>query len=346
MKKNTDTQKKELIFRILDDLKAGGEKINADKVAKLAQMGKQTVLPYYNDWRFLDQAEKQDEDCELPLDLIRVLKRMLVEWKQEVSGDLLKAEQDSEELKGIINQLTEQNHHLSSDIDHKEEKISHQNQHAKELEAALNQKDQVTVALSTELDGEKRKNADLKQQLVDLQSRHEQECAEKENKLDLQYRNQIDHWMKALDDERLQTAKLAKEIEQLRVAMLAREKEKNTVETRLNHKTEAYIEACEERNHLRSKLKTHALPMELLSRLLIILDANQENITEKAKTLVISEQHCKALKKEEQRLKTELENKNEQLNQAKIVELELEKSKGYIAALESTLNRLPKEEGN
>ena len=45
MKENSVAdQRKQHVFAILDQLKEQGERINADKVAKLAKMGKQTIL--------------------------------------------------------------------------------------------------------------------------------------------------------------------------------------------------------------------------------------------------------------------------------------------------------------
>ena len=68
-----DPKRKQHIFSILDQLRESGERINADKVARLAKMGKQTVLPYYNEWRFLAFVGSEPE-LELPEDLVRDLK--------------------------------------------------------------------------------------------------------------------------------------------------------------------------------------------------------------------------------------------------------------------------------
>ena len=122
---NKDLQRRELVFRVLDDLKQSGERINADKVARLAQMGKQTVLPYYNEWRFLDDSEKE-VDTDLPADLVRVLKRGLVQWKHEATEEQRilqeEANQEIDNLQEMNRQLSEerlnfkeQNEHLTDE---------------------------------------------------------------------------------------------------------------------------------------------------------------------------------------------------------------------------------------
>lgn len=347
MSKDQDNQKKELIFRILDDLKAGGEKINAEKVARLAQMGKQTVLPYYNEWRFLDQAEKQDGGCELPLDLVRVLKRLLIEWKTEVASELLQlqeqAKKESEMLKATIDELTGQNTSLTSQIHENQKQAQTLFEDIDALKDQLHQRDQMITTLTSGLEAEKEKNAELKQQINRQQAQYKEELAEKERAMDRQYRGQIDHWMKALDDERQHSAKLARDIEQLRVERLAEEKERHAVENRLSHKSKAYIAACEERNALRDELqeqtKKQAPSLELLSRLLLLLDSPQDAVMDRTRTLIQSEYHAQELQKGKTQLEQKLADQNEQLAQMQAMALELEKSKGYIAALESTLNR-------
>ena len=104
-----EMQRRELVFRVLDDLKANGERINADKVARLAKMGKQTVLPHYNEWRFLDDAEKEVDE-ELPADLVRVLKRALLEWRHTATESQRQFEEEAnheiDKLQSLADQLT------------------------------------------------------------------------------------------------------------------------------------------------------------------------------------------------------------------------------------------------
>lgn len=121
-----DLQRRELVFRVLDELKEGGERINADKVARLAKMGKQTVLPYYREWRFLDDVDREQQE-ELPEELVRVLKRGIAKWKHSLAeqGQAFeeKANTEIDELKQIVQQLSDSQAELEKENQEKNQAL-------------------------------------------------------------------------------------------------------------------------------------------------------------------------------------------------------------------------------
>ncbi|MDP0563571.1 MAG: DNA-binding protein [Candidatus Endonucleobacter sp. (ex Gigantidas childressi)] len=347
MKQQRSIQKKELVFRILDEMKKSGEKVNADNVAKRAQMGKQTILPYYNEWRFFDDP-KQQQESELPDDLIRSLRSLITQWKNDVSKKLEErqstAEQEAEQLKKRIEQLTiekDNTNNLLSQAqkanDQLTQELKDSNQQALQTNLQL-QKSQI------EASKQKTENINLKKESEEASCKYTVMLESQEVKLDQQYKVQIDHWMKAIDEERLQKQAINKTLESLKQDLLICEKEKIRFKNQMEHKTQAYKEASIELDDLRSALKSRDPSLIILSKLELLLEAEQGEILNETKTLLTlrhSYAQCVNDLKAKEALAKELQDclnresaKEKSLQQAK---LELEKSKGYSLALEKVL---------
>ena len=352
MEKTRDMQKKELIFRILDEMKESGEKINADKVAKLAQMGKQTVLPYYNEWRFLADAQKQ-EGNELPDDLVRALQRMLINWKHELSEEFSRyrsqADQEIEQLNGRINTLYVEQEEMAERLAKSQDDNQALEQTLRENQQYLLKKDEQIKEFQLKSDHQHALIFDLEQRLAQAKKQHDAQLYDQEKKIDQQYRLQIDHWMKALDEERQQAQKIAKEQQAVRTKLLACEKEKGSLENQIEHKSQAYIEACEERNQLRQVLKSQQSSLTLFSKIQLLLDAEESEALEKTKSFLIMEQRYQQCCEDAKNKQAQIQALEKKLNEAAVQEssvqalkLELEKSRGFAQALEQALGKKQK----
>ena len=112
---NQNEQRKKLVFGVLEELQEKGERINADKVARMAKMGKQTILPYYNEWRFTSELEKDLQE-EVPEELIRALKRGIAQWKHDLSSSTRENEEaantEIDQLKQSVQQLLDNSNDL------------------------------------------------------------------------------------------------------------------------------------------------------------------------------------------------------------------------------------------
>ncbi|MDP0587750.1 MAG: hypothetical protein QS748_00455 [Candidatus Endonucleobacter bathymodioli] len=347
MKKQRDIQKKELVFRILDEMKKCGEKVNADNVAKKAQMGKQTILPYYNEWRFFDDSQKQQEN-ELPEDLIRSLRRLIAHWKNDVSKELEEhqymAGQEVERLEKRIEQLAIDNDHTNDLLSQAQKDNDQLLQELKDSNQQTLQANMQLHKLQVDVARQETEIINLKKETEEARSRYIVTLEAQETKLDQQYKTQIDHWMKVIDEERLQKQAINKELGSLKQELLACEKEKALLASQIEHKAQEYKEIYLERDDLRLALKSRAPSLTILSRLELLLDTKEGEVINKTKMLLaLQYSHAGCVKdlKAKQSLSKELQDcldrereKEDYLQQTK---LDLERSKGYALALEKVL---------
>ena len=347
-----NTQKKELVFQILDEMKGNNEKINADKVARKAQMGKQTILPYYNEWRFLaDDAEA--EEAYIPNDLIRSLKRLLIHWKHEISNELnaykIQAQQESEDHLSIV-----------TDLNNKNESIS------QKLAIAITDNDSLTGKLTVYQQQLQKKELDIKKQQIEdnnqnkiiagLQSQIEAITQEntltllgQEKKIDKQYKQQIEHWMKALDDERHKTQEASKLLKLSQIEMLACKKEKGNLENQVEYKTQVYLDASRDRDKLQKQLNDQDQSIIIMTKIKLILDTEEDNLTAKIKALLLSERsYLENVDKIEnkikhiQKLEIQLKDMHLQKQSNQDLQLELERSRGFTLAMEQLTKNMEK----
>ena len=346
---NKDLQRRELVFRVLDDLKQSGERINADKVARLAQMGKQTVLPYYNEWRFLDDSEKE-VDTDLPADLVRVLKRGLVQWKHDATEEQRslqeEANQEIDNLQEMNRQLSEerltfkeQNEHLTDENKKLQERIT-------ELQAANTSLEKQQIALTEKFNNEAHKSEALTEQIEQAKKDHADALKAQERQLGNKHDTQMNHWMKVVDDERRLRADIELQLKQEKENQYKLEKERNEIQYRLESKSRAHLEACEERNHLRQQNNQLAACRHLLESVQQLINSNEEKILSDITRL-------KEISASYERQESELSNANlqvqqfqEKLEQSEQIatqlhqlEKELEKERGFSEALKLSLSQ-------
>ena len=120
--KQKEQQKKDVIFAVIAELKSQGLRINADLIAKKANMGKQTILPYYNEWRFLQKmGQYQQED--LPEELVTTIKQQMGKWKYKYE---LKHLDYEDSLKQDINQIEDKLHQSCTDNNNLHNKVEQQ----------------------------------------------------------------------------------------------------------------------------------------------------------------------------------------------------------------------------
>lgn len=342
-----DLQRRERVFRILDDLKEKGERINADKVARIGRMGKQTVLPYYNEWRFLGDLDQQQQ-IELPDDLVRVLKRGIASWKHELSAQSRDfeehANQEIDQLKQTLQQLMEKNEALENQLKTAQDDCQQCQSSISKLSAEAQEKDQQVAALKAELSVEKNQNTHWQKALASQQEDHRCALESMEKQLDHRYQEQLNHWIGVVDDERRQKQNLEKSSLRLNEKMEQTQKENNELQNRLENKTRAHLEACEDRNQFRDLYEQAKAGITILGKLAILLDCEETTLITSVRELQTSASSA-ALTRQQLNISekniSELESKLKQAENKALtlskVELELERARGMAEALEKAL---------
>ena len=346
---NKDLQRREVVFRILDDLKQTGERINADKVARLAQMGKQTVLPYYNEWRYLDDSEKEI-DTELPADLVRVLKRGLVQWKHEATEEQRSLQ---EEANQEIDKLQEQNQQLSEErLGYKEqaEQFSSDNHKLQEkieqLQSVNAGLEKQQVALQEQLKGERQKAESLSARIEQSKQEHAEALKAQERQLDTKHDAQMNHWMKVVDDERRLRADIELQLKQEKENQYKLEKERNEIQYRLESKSRAHLEACEERNQLRQENNELAARRHLLESVQQLVNCDQDELLtvinqlkDSASDSRLMESELTSVNSQLKQLQKKLDQSEQALDKLHQLEKDLEKERGFSEALKLSLSQ-------
>ena len=345
-------QRRELIFRVLDDLKTKGERINADKIARLAKMGKQTILPYYKEWRFLDDVER-DQQEELPEDLVRMLKRGIAKWKHTLSQ---RAQEFEEQANIEIDNLKQTVQKLSDDLSTRDKKQS-------ELEADLadasqrltslaednHEKDRQTASLSTQVKALEEKSDDAQKTIEQQKQEYQEQLKQLEQKLDARHQEQLNHWITVVDNERRQKQDLEKQLAKTNEHVLMVEKEKSELSNRLDAKNRAYMDACEDRNHFKSEHTALKPKGNLVEQCALLLDCKDDMIVSRLREMQNAELKCshnETRLSETQHtiasLQQSLEKTKVKLEQVTSLEIQLEKAKSYAEALETRLPALEK----
>lgn len=341
---NQDLERRELVFRVLDELKGSGERINADKVARLAKMGKQTVLPYYKEWRFLDDVDRQQQE-DLPDELVRLLKRGIAKWKHSLAKETQAIEETAnaeiDELKQTVQLLGNTQTEYENQITSQTRAIELAEEATKSLQDDRIEKDKVLATLKAELIAEQNKSTHLQDQLSQQKQEFTENTKALEVRLDQRHQEQLDHWIKVVDDERRQKSELEKNQNLLKEAQLTKDKECNELSHRLDSKARAFLEACEERNSLRKDQKKLQHVEQLVSQSTLLLDCPEEQLTATIRA-TLNRQHQAELAEEKLilaerqmgELQTKLQQQEVQLSQFNELSGELKKARGYIEAFE------------
>lgn len=349
-----DKMRRQHVFSILDDLKEKGERINADKVARIGKMGKQTILPYYNEWRYLG-ALSEAEELELPDDLIRTLKRGIAQWKHQLSEEQRafdeSANQEIDELKENLNQISNKNRQLSRSNSELQDQVQRLGAELDTAKLALGQSNEDLRELKSLLKSEQRQTEQLHSTVSEQKTLHLQAISDLEKQMDKRNQEQLNHWISVVDDERRIRQGLEKKINNLQQDKQKLEKNNLELQSRLDNKSKAYIQVCEERNTLHSeKSKTESI-VQLGNQLMVLLDCDQGNLLNAVRTLLdgvrefnlMQEQHRSA-KSDKEMLERRLMETEEKLDEMTSLRLELERVRGTAEAFEKALSNSNKNE--
>ena len=310
-------------------------------------MGKQTVLPYYREWRFLDDVDREQQD-ELPDELVRVLKRGIAKWKHSLAEQAQAFEESAnaeiDDLKQTVQQLSDSQAELEKASQEKANALSLAEEKLETLQNQLNARNEELAGLTTALEAAKEKQDDLQEQLKDQKQDFADQTAALETKLDQRHQEQLNHWMKVVDEERRQKTEAEKRFNQQKEQALVKEKEANELGLRLDNKTRAYMDACEERNRLRKDQEALQQARDLMNQSLLLLDCPETELTAKLRSTInrqhqadMAEQKLALAEQQAEDLRNKLNHQENRLNQHNTLERELEKAKGYIQALEKSI---------
>ncbi|MFK0571088.1 DNA-binding protein [Endozoicomonas sp.] len=355
MKENDqDQQRRQRIFSILDGLKEKGERINADKVARIGKMGKQTILPYYNEWRFLGDLGEEQE-LELPDELVRSLKRGIARWKHQLTEEQRtfeeSANQEIDQLKETLQQLLDKNERLNKS---NEGLQSAQQKTQAELETTkleLQQKDQQHKELEALLQWEQKQNQQLQSMLEEQKALHQQSIINLEKQMDQRHQEQLDHWLRVVDDERRSKQGLEKNTAKLNEKLGELHKANLELQNRLDSKSKAYIQVCEERNQLSSGREKTEIILESTRKLMVLLDCEQEDVLKNVRSLqsesresMIVHQQYQTTRSANDKLEIRLAESEDRVKQLSGLERELERVRGAAEAFEKALSVKPNKE--
>ncbi|WP_257285489.1 hypothetical protein [Endozoicomonas sp. SESOKO1] len=337
------------IFSILDDLKEKGERINADKVARIGKMGKQTVLPYYNEWRYLG-AIGEAEELELPDDLVRGLKRGIAQWKHQLSEEQRNfeesANQEIDELKESLNQLLEKNSQLSRSNSELQGQVQQLSAELDSTRLTLQQRNQNLKELETLLKSEQRQIEQLQSAAAEQKAIHLQAISNLEKQMDHRSQEQLNHWIGVVDDERRLKQGLEKKISNQLQEQQELKKNNLELQSRLDNKSKAYIQVCEERNSLSSEKGKLETMVQLANQLMVLLDCDQGNLLGTARNLLVGareshmiQQQYKAAMSDKEKLESQLLETEKRLDEVGTLRLELERARGNAEAFEKALSK-------
>ena len=344
-----DKVRRQHIFSILDDLKEKGERINADKVARIGKMGKQTVLPYYNEWRYLG-ALGEAEELELPDELVRGLKRGIAQWKHQLSENQRSfeesANQEIDELKESLNQLLEKNSQLSRSNSELQGQVQQLSKELDDTKLNLEQSKQSLKEMKSLLKSEQKQTEQLQSAAAEQKAHHLQAITSLEKQMDQRSQEQLNHWISVVDDERRLKQGLEKKISNQLQEQQELKKNNLELQSRLDSKSKAYIQVCEERNDLSSEKRKVEGVVQIANQLMVLLDCDQDSLLGAARSLLagsresyLVQEQYKAAKSDKEKLESRLLETEEQLDEIATLRLELERTRGIAEAFEKALSK-------
>ncbi|WP_419834771.1 hypothetical protein [Endozoicomonas atrinae] len=330
-------------------MKEKGERINADKVARIGKMGKQTVLPYYNEWRYLG-ALGEAEELELPDDLVRGLKRGIAHWKHQLSEKQRSfeesANQEIDELKESLNQLLEKNSQLSRSNSELQGQVQQLSKELDDTKLNLEQNNQSLKEMESLLKSEQRQTEQLQSAAAEQKKHHLQAISSLERQMDQRSQEQLNHWISVVDDERRLKQGLEKKISNQLQEQQELKKHNLELQSRLDSKSKAYIQVCEERNDLSSEKRKVEGVVQIANQLMVLLDCDQDSLLGSARSLLagsresyLVQEQYKAAKSDKEKLENRLLEAEEQLDEIATLRLELERTRGIAEAFEKALSK-------
>ncbi|GAA4651234.1 hypothetical protein GCM10023116_35170 [Kistimonas scapharcae] len=294
MSQDRNSLRRTKVFGALDAMKETGEKITAQKLAAVVNMGKQTVLPLYREWQELEILG-DSEGVELSEELVRALKRELARDKHRQSTQLLDLEERIEdqhqaftaamnelekEKKGLmdkIKSLEAQNQSLSS------EKLLLQKENAEQLSQLKD--------IATQLNLSVRQLETAESRLVASENGKERALQEQEKRLDEANQKLLNHWLSVVDNERRENERLRKQLEREREKQVKVERE--LIDTRLdvNRLDSSLEKAKDESTELLQRMKQFEQQVTVAEAISLMLDkpndlmASIKNLQDDAKSL-------------------------------------------------------------
>ncbi|USE39460.1 DNA-binding protein [Endozoicomonas sp. SCSIO W0465] len=344
-----DKLRRQHVFSILDDLKEKGERINADKVARLGKMGKQTILPYYNEWRYLG-ALGEAEELELPDDLVRGMKRGIAQWKHQLSEEQRtfeeSANQEIDELKESLSQLLDKNDQLARSNSELQGQMQRLSAELDATKLTLEQNNENLRELESRLKSEQRQTEQLHTAAAEQKANHLQAINHLEKQMDQRSQEQLNHWIGVVDDERRLKQALEKKISNLQQEQQESKRNNLELQSRLDSKSRAYIQVCEERNGLSLEKGKAESVVQLAHQLMVLLDCDQSNVLGSVRTLLagsreshlVQEQYRAAIS-DKKKLESRLLVAEERLDEITTLRLELERTRGIAEAFEKALSK-------
>ena len=235
------SSRRKKIFLALDTMKRNNEKISAQQLAKIVEMGKQTVLPIYREW-IETEALTESENIALSDELVFSIKRELAKETFKLSEQTLNLQDEVDEQQHLIHQMQLEQANSQSEYE------SEKNQQSQAYQALAEQHkdkqhelEQVLKSLSeTSKQNEMQtlEIAHLKVQMEQLKLSHEQALNDQSKHLDEAHQKIIDHWMKGLDNEKLEHQKSKEKIRSYEKIEQDLQKQILGLEYKQNHQAE------------------------------------------------------------------------------------------------------------
>lgn len=282
------------VFDALDAMKEAGEKITAQKLAAVVNMGKQTVLPLYREWQELEILG-DSEGIELSEELIRALKRELARDKLRQSTQLLELEERVEdqrqtftetigqleqEIKALVDQiksLKALNQSLSS------EKLLLQKDNAEQLSQIKD--------LASQLSLSQKQLETAENRLAASEKSKERALQDQEKRLDDANQKLLNHWLSVVDNERREKERLNKQFEREREKQAKTERELADTRLDVNRLDSALEKAQEASAELLQRMKLFEQQVTVTEAIALMLDqpkdlvASIKNLQNEAKSL-------------------------------------------------------------
>ena len=216
MNDNALNERRQRIFAVLDEMKDKQEAITAQKLAAKINMGKQTVLPVYREWREME-ALTESEQVDLSDNLQQAIKRELAKEKfklgtvlQQLEELLKEKEEQYTEKQQALSISEETNQTLSLQIEKMQKELITLDNLTHQYQKNIQQKEQ-------ELNHKQHVIQDLKDQIQRQRDEKERALKNQETRLENTHQQMLNHWIKLVDSERQEKERIHKTIEKEKI---------------------------------------------------------------------------------------------------------------------------------
>ncbi len=316
--------RRQKIFNALDEMKEKQEKISAQKLAAIVNMGKQTVLPVYREWLEMENISEA-EKIDLPERLLHAIKREFAKEKFRLAEHAQLLEEDicdkDDRLKQLDKELTLQKNNIQS----LKETLSG---NAKDLD----QQQALIHKLEKKLESEVATIAELRNQITQSEKDKREALKDQEAQLDKSHQQLLNHWIKATDTERQEKTILSRQLDKLKMKEVEFNKRISSLEyerKQLSTETKTLQKSCDSYKANSRILEQKASNLKQLISML------GEPITPETRIIQLLEVEKEAsmLASKNKELASELNEINEMIDNNKNQEKEIIKLKAYIEGL-------------